>query len=234
MSDQEPPDPETALSAGIALYADGEYHAAHDPWEAVWLDLDAETDPEDERFFHGLIQLTAAVHHARAYNFDGATGLAESAGDYLAPLPETYRGVSLDGPRAFCRRLETDPELIERADPPSLRLHGRPVSYLDLSIPAMGLAAAAIAEEYGYDESLLVSAGEFAAVDTDGAVETPALASGEGGSPAPNSNSSRFATFLVDFLTQPESRGIIAQRLGEHVERRRQANADVAGLFDVE
>lgn len=234
VTEQEPPDPDTALSAGIALYADGEYHAAHDPWEAVWLDLDAETDPEDERFFHGLIQLTASIFHARDGNLDGATGLAESAGDYLAPLPETHRGVALDDPRAFCRRLATDPELIERADPPALTLHGRPVSYLDLSIPAMTLAAEAVAEEYGYDESVAVSAGEFAARDAEDAVETPALASGEGGSPAPNANDSRFATFLIDFLTQPESRGIIYRRLTDHVERRRQANADVAGLFDVE
>lgn len=234
MTDQEPPDPEAALSAGIALYADSEYHAAHDPWEAVWLDLDGETDPEDGRFFQGLIQLTAALYHARDGNLDGATGLAESARDYLAPLPATYRGVALDGARTFCRQLATDPELIERTAPPELTLHGRPVSYVDLSIPAMALAAEAVAEEYGYDESIVVSAGEFAVADADDAVETPALASGAGGSPAPTSNGSRFATFLVDFLTQPESRGIITQRLTEHVERRRHANADVVGLFDTE
>ncbi|MFB6176239.1 MAG: DUF309 domain-containing protein [Halobaculum sp.] len=234
MSDQESPDPETALAAGIALYADGEYHAAHDPWEAVWLDLDAETAPEDERLFHGLVQVTAAVYHARDGNFEGATGLAESASDYLEPLSPNHRGVESTGIREFCDRLVTDPELIERAEPPEIRLHGRPVSYLDLSIPAMTLAAEAIAEEYGYDESVVTSAGAFAETDAEDAVETPALASGEAGSPAPNANDSRFATFLLDFLTQPENRGIIFQRLREHVERRRQANADVTGLFDVE
>ncbi|MFB6301121.1 MAG: DUF309 domain-containing protein, partial [Halobacteriales archaeon] len=48
------------LRAGIAIYNAGGYHAAHDAWEDHWLDLESGTD--DERFLHGLIQFTAAVH----------------------------------------------------------------------------------------------------------------------------------------------------------------------------
>ena len=65
------------LRAGIAVYNAGEYHAAHDAWEDYWLDLERGTD--DERLLHGLIQFTAAVHHAEERNWEGAVGLAESA-----------------------------------------------------------------------------------------------------------------------------------------------------------
>ncbi|NIS31883.1 MAG: DUF309 domain-containing protein, partial [Actinobacteria bacterium] len=55
------------LRAGIAIYNAGGYHAAHDAWEDHWLELEAGTD--DERFLHGLIQFTAAVHHAQGANW---------------------------------------------------------------------------------------------------------------------------------------------------------------------
>jgi len=51
-----------ALRAGIAIHNAGHYHAAHDAWEDEWLELD---DGSDERLLHGLIQFTAAIHHAR-------------------------------------------------------------------------------------------------------------------------------------------------------------------------
>ena len=76
---------EAALRAGVAIYNAGEFHAAHDAWEAEWLGLDDGTD--DERLLHGLIQFTAVVHHARERNWSGAVGLAESAGEYLADHP---------------------------------------------------------------------------------------------------------------------------------------------------
>jgi len=68
---------EAHLRAGIAVFNGGGYHTAHDCWEARWLDLESGTD--DERFLHGLIQYTAAVHHASERNWGGATGLADGA-----------------------------------------------------------------------------------------------------------------------------------------------------------
>ncbi len=39
------------LRAGAAIYNDGYYHAAHDAWEARWLECEDGTD--DERLLHG-------------------------------------------------------------------------------------------------------------------------------------------------------------------------------------
>jgi predicted metal-dependent hydrolase len=225
------PEIEAALTAGLALYADGEYHAAHDPWEEVWLDLDRERAPEDERFFHGLIQVTAAIYHAIQRNFGGAAGLAESAFEYLAPLPATYRGVALVPVRQFCHRLAADPVRLERSAPPQITRHGEVVSPLDLSLSAATLAAEAIAEEYDYDESVVVDAGEFAVLDAD---STDTEVDGCGQLLASEITGTPFAPLLLDILTRPQHRGVVFQRLGEHVERRRQETADVRGLFDTD
>ncbi|PSP60265.1 DUF309 domain-containing protein, partial [Halobacteriales archaeon QH_7_66_37] len=37
---------------------------------------------------------------------------------------------------------------------------------------------------------------------------------------------------VFDFLRQPDDRGIVFQRLSEHVDRRADREADVEGLFD--
>ena len=41
------------LRAGAAIYNTGEFHAAHDAWEELWLDMD---DGPDRDLLQGLIQ----------------------------------------------------------------------------------------------------------------------------------------------------------------------------------
>lgn len=201
------------LRAGIAIYNAGGYHAAHDAWEDHWLGLDSGTD--DERFLHGLIQFTAAVFHARNRNWSGATGLAESAGEYLAGLGETYRGVDVAAVRDFLAGLARDPERIERGPPLALTHDGKRLLPVDLDFEPTAIAAEVLAEEHGYDEGMVERAVAYARVDLDsGKTESP------------------FVTFLFDFVREPETRGIVAQRLGEHVQRRHHRESDVEGLFD--
>lgn len=201
------------LRAGIAIYNAGEYHAAHDAWEAHWLDLKQGSD--DELFLHGLIQFTAAVYHARNRNWGGATGLAESAVEYLADLPAEYRGVNVGPVRNYLTALATDPERIERQRPLLLTLDGTALSLDDLQFEATAVAADVLAEEHGYDEEVIEQAVAFARAD---------LEDGQTGSP--------FVTFLFDFVRESRQRGIILQRLGEHVARRRGREDDVSGLFE--
>jgi predicted metal-dependent hydrolase len=201
------------LRAGVAIYNAGHYHAAHDAWEDHWLDLESGTD--DERFLHGLIQFTAAVYHARNRNWSGATGLAESGGGYLTDLPETYRGVNVGEVRAFLAALERDPERIERGPAPALAHEGGALALGNLDFPATAVAADVLAEELGYDEEVVEQAIEYARADLD--------AGDEG---------SRFVTFLFDFVRDAENRGIVVQRLGEHVQRRESRENDVEGLFE--
>lgn len=201
-----------ALRAGVALYNDGEHHAAHDAWEDHWLELEKESD--DEQFFHGLIQFTAAVYHARRRNWSGATGLAESATEYLTALPATYYGVDVDAVRTSLRSLRNDPERIERERPPVLTIDGDVLTARDLGFDAAAVAARVIAEKYDrYDESV-VDAGIGFAREELGGPQT------------------RYITFVMDFAADDVHRDIVYQRLAEHVERRQQRASDVAGLFD--
>jgi predicted metal-dependent hydrolase len=199
------------LRAGIAVYNAGRYHAAHDAWEDYWLDL---PDGDDERFLHGLIQFTAVVHHATGENWSGAQGLAESAGEYLADLPADYRGVNLDTVRPFLARVAEDPESVDWDAPPKLTHEGTVVEYEDLDFEAMAVAAEVLAEADGYDEGVVADAIEYARRELD--------ERGEGG----------FVGQLFSFVQESDNRGFVYAHLANHVERERQKDDDVAGLFD--
>jgi len=202
---------EPHLRAGVAIYNAGEFHAAHDAWEDHWLGLESGSD--DERLLHGLIQFTAAVYHAHNGNWSGAVGLADSGGEYLAGLPSTYREIDVDEVRSYLDALAADPERIERAAPPRLSHRGEELGLADLQLDATAVAAAVLAEEYGYDEDVIEAVARYARED------------------APDQPTSPFVTLLFDFVREPEKRGIIVQRMGDHADRRASREADVAGLF---
>jgi hypothetical protein len=196
----------------MAIYNAGEFHAAHDAWEDSWLDLDQGTD--DELLLHGLIQFTAAIHHATEENLEGASGLAASAREYLDGL-EGYRGVNVWEARGYLEGLTANPGGIEPADPPELTIGGVPPTLDTAPFEVGAIAARALAEEYSYDVETIESAISYARRDlADGAVTSP------------------FVTLVLDFTQEGDHRGIVAQRLGEHVERREAREADLEGLFE--
>ncbi|MFP8952965.1 DUF309 domain-containing protein [Natrialbaceae archaeon A-arb3/5] len=203
------------LRAGVAIYNDGYYHAAHDAWEDHWLDLEDGTD--DEYLLHGLIQTSAAVYHARERNWEGAIGLATSAGEYLSGPPATHRGVSLPPIRSYLDRLATDPELVERRPPVRIEHEGEVPTLADLEFESTVVAAVVLAEELGFDAEPIERARTYAEDD---------LVAGE--------DNSQFIALLFDFVLEDDHRGIIFQRLSEHVDRRRAREEDVAGLFERE
>lgn len=200
------------LRAGIAIYNADEYHAAHDAWEEYWLDLESGTD--DERLLHGLIQYTAAIYHARNRNWAGATGLAESAIQYLQSLSPTYRGVAIDVAISALTAIEADPESIERREPQPLIIEGSALALADLDFEETCLAATVLANEYAYDEQTIERAIAFAHQDMDSAMSSPLVG------------------LLFSFVRDSQRRPIIFQRLAEHTDRRRQRDGDVSGLFD--
>ena len=201
------------LRAGIAIYNAGGYHPAHDAWEEKWLDLKSGTD--DEQLLHGLIQFTAAVFHARNRNWSGATGLAASGSEYLDALPATYRGVNIGAVRQYLDALAADPESIERGRPLALTHEGTAVTPADLGFEATCVAAVVLADEHGYDETIIKQAAKFGHSDLD-----------------EERTASPFVTLLFDFVRQPDDRDIVLRRLTDHVERRATREADVEGLFD--
>jgi len=201
-----------ALRAGIAIYNEGRYHAAHDAWEDHWLDLERGTD--DERLLHGLIQFTAVVYHAAEENWSGATGLAESADEYLADLPATCRGVDLREIRPFLERIAADPEGFDPDDAPLLIHEGETLGTDDLAFEATAIAAQVVAEEDGYDEDAIERAIECAREEIDADESGP------------------FTGLVFSFVRDPDHRPVVAQRLIEHVRRRANRESDVEGLFD--
>lgn len=205
---------EDALRAGAAVYNAGEHHAAHDAWEDHWLDLESGTD--DERFLHGLIQFTAAIYHARRRNWSGATGLAESATEYLGDLDPAYRSVNVGDVRTYLQKLAADPELIERRRPLELRHRGDVVTPGDLSFDAAAIAAEVLAEEYDrYDETVIGAAIEYANDERDD-----------------DTGRTTFVGLVLDFAAESERRDLVYNRLRQHVERRQARDDDVKGLFD--
>ena len=192
------------LRAGVAVFNAGHYHAAHDAWEPAYLDADG-----DERdFLQGLIQYTAAAHHVQEGNHEGAQGLATSALEYLDGVED--RGVALGPVRAWLRACRDG--RTER--PPPLELDGERPTLGDLEYPAAAVAAPLVAESTGHDVEALTAGAEYALAD---------LADEVVGSP--------FVTLVLDFLAGTR-RGVVVQRLGQHVQRRRSREADVEGLFD--
>ena len=200
------------LRAGVAIYNEGRFHAAHDAWEDHWLDLERGTD--DERLLHGLIQFTAVVHHLADENWSGAAGLAESAGEYLTSLGATSHGVELDPVRAFLDRVADGPEHVAPDDAPPLVYEGRALDFEDLDFETTAVAAQVLAAEDGYDESVVASGVEYARekVEAD--------------------ESGTFTGLIFSFVRDPDHRPIVATRLGEHVQRRQQRESDVDGLFE--
>ncbi|MCU4719385.1 DUF309 domain-containing protein [Halapricum hydrolyticum] len=212
---------EAHLRAGIAIYNEGYYHAAHDAWEEYWMGL---SEGPDKDFLQGLIQFTAAVYHTTTENWIGARKLSTKAQTYLDGLGDSYRGVDLRPVRYHLRALERESERVGSEPPPAIEHDGDALGFEALSFEATAVAATVLAEEWGYDEDIFERAAEYASRDIEDGNET-----------------SPFMALLFDFVRESQTGGenesdvdhrdIIAQRLGEHVDRRESREADVDGLF---
>ncbi len=80
-----------ALADGLRLYDAGEFFAAHEAWESVWL----EAQEPDKTFLQGLIQVTAAFHHLQRNNRLGTALLLQAALHRLERYPARFGGVSV-------------------------------------------------------------------------------------------------------------------------------------------
>lgn len=203
----EPESIEAALRIGAAIFNTGEFHAAHDAWEHRWLDL--EHGSEDERFLHGLIQYTAAVHHAFDGNREGANGLSDSAIRYLRGLPTPYRGVAIEPLRYALSAIGVDHRVVQRRGVIPIILEGEPIAANDLPAVELGLAVKIVgADNQSYPREFL-----------DEAVDRA-------------ESTSKYRTILVDYLENPQRRSIISERLAAHLDRAQSKDDDVAGLFE--
>jgi|SRR5271166_1552406 len=96
------------LAQGLASYRNGEFFAAHEHWESVWLSAE---EPE-KTFLQSIIQVAAAFHHLERDNPTGAASLLRRSLGRLNAFPNLYGGIDVEAlrasMRAWLRALETD------------------------------------------------------------------------------------------------------------------------------
>jgi hypothetical protein len=96
-----------ALAEGLRRYHAGQFFAAHEAWESVWLECQ---EPE-KMFLQGLIQVTAAFHHLQRNNPRGTALLLQAALGRLQRYPARFGGISVtllcDDIREWLQALET-------------------------------------------------------------------------------------------------------------------------------
>ena len=80
-----------ALAEGLQHYHAGEYFAAHESWESVWM---VAQEP-DKMFLQGLIQVTAAFHHLQRNNPLGTRRLLQRALGRLERYPASFGSISV-------------------------------------------------------------------------------------------------------------------------------------------
>ncbi|MGA1981381.1 MAG: DUF309 domain-containing protein [Acidobacteriaceae bacterium] len=108
------------LADGLRHYNAGEFFAAHEAWESVWLHA-----PQPEKtFLQGLIQVTVAFHHLQRSNPLGATRLLTAALRKLSPHSPNFCGIATtplcDDIRAHLQTLSADPTATQLTPP---RIH---------------------------------------------------------------------------------------------------------------
>jgi predicted metal-dependent hydrolase len=116
------------LREGVRLFNAGEYRAAHEEFERVWLS----NEGGDADFFKGLIQACIALHHFQSGNLEGAAKLHGGHRRYLAAYLPRSHGIDVAAflesmqraLRPVVRRGPTDAPVFERDARPQIRLDG--------------------------------------------------------------------------------------------------------------
>jgi uncharacterized protein len=80
-----------ALAEGLRLYYAGQFFAAHEAWESLWL---VAQEPE-KMFLQGVIQVTAAFHHLQRNNPQGTAQLLRAALGRLERYPASFGSISV-------------------------------------------------------------------------------------------------------------------------------------------
>ena len=99
--------------AGIDLYTEGEFHAAHDAWEERWRD---DCGPQEKLFLQALIQSAVVFHHIEIGRRGAARRMYHMALEKFARLGAA-RFMSLDVPDYLAQLARSLSWLEAAADP---------------------------------------------------------------------------------------------------------------------
>lgn len=80
------------FAEGVEQFNRGEYFAAHETWERLWL----EAGGQKKLFLQGTIQLAAAFHHLGRGNTRGARTLLRAGRAKLEQISPVFWGIRVD------------------------------------------------------------------------------------------------------------------------------------------
>ena len=83
------PDISKRFERGIREFNAGDFYAAHDTWEDVWMDVRGPERP----FFQGMIQVAVGYYHLSCENYAGAEHLLSRGIRKLEPYSPGHRGI---------------------------------------------------------------------------------------------------------------------------------------------
>jgi predicted metal-dependent hydrolase len=92
-------DREATFAAGVRLFDQGDYLAAHELFEELWESSEA----GDADFYKGLVQAAIALHHLGTGNLEGAEKLHSGQRRFLAPFLPHRHGIDL---QRFLREMQ--------------------------------------------------------------------------------------------------------------------------------
>lgn len=105
------------LAEYLRLFREEKFFEAHEVLEALW----RKTQGEEREFYHGLIQLAAALVHYQKGNLAGAQELFRTASAYLKPYLPGYQGQNvskiLEDFERFLKVWSEHPDEPKRAEP---------------------------------------------------------------------------------------------------------------------
>jgi predicted metal-dependent hydrolase len=98
------------IQEGIRLFNDRFFFEAHEVLEGVW----REDHGESKLFLQGLIQISAAYHHAQNGNIIGATTLLQRGAEKVRRYPAGYLGIDT---KDLLARVDADRVRLETSGP---------------------------------------------------------------------------------------------------------------------
>lgn len=117
--------PSPLLLEGMAQFNRGDYFVCHETFEELWLAENGEV----RRFYQGVLQIAAALHHVQRGNERGALSLLRSGPELLRPFAPVCQGVDVEGllveAESIRRGLETQGLAVTRAAKPRPRIRLR-------------------------------------------------------------------------------------------------------------
>ncbi len=79
------------IEEGVNLFNDLDFFAAHDFFEAMWI----EADSKDRLFFQGMVQISVGGYHLLNKNYKGALNQYKKGTEKLNNYIPAYKGIEL-------------------------------------------------------------------------------------------------------------------------------------------